>query len=163
MATTPDARGIRLFDYAKQFAEPLKEAIRARAAQMAAEAGIEVEYMKKPTTYRKEDRIREIVAERGTHRDSCTSSRSWSFAGRIGPGTDQNLFEILCRGEFFIQDSATAPRTPRPFPLGADLAVTQAPSPSRDHQKVGRTHKHYLTEPGRYVAVALNTVSSLTS
>jgi len=31
MATLLDSRGIRLFDYAKQFAEPLREAIRSHA------------------------------------------------------------------------------------------------------------------------------------
>ena len=67
MATTLDARGIRLFDYAKQFAEPLRAAIRAYAEHVAAEEGMEVEYIKKPKGYRKEDRIREIVAKRGTH------------------------------------------------------------------------------------------------
>src|SRR5688572_30319753 len=66
MATTLDARGIRLFDYPKQFAEPLRDVIRAHATRVAADAGIEVEYIKKPTTYRKEDRIREILADRGT-------------------------------------------------------------------------------------------------
>ena len=38
MASTLDARGIRLFDYTKQFAEPLREAIRAQADRVAAEA-----------------------------------------------------------------------------------------------------------------------------
>jgi hypothetical protein len=86
MATTLDARGIRLFDYPKQFAEPLREAIRAHAEHVAAEAGMEVEYIKRPKGYRKEDRIREIVAKRGTHpglvhvfsvMELCASYRPW--------------------------------------------------------------------------------------
>jgi hypothetical protein len=86
MATTLDTRGIRLFDYPKQFAEPLRDAIRAHAERVAAEAGIEVEYIKKPTTYRKEDRIRQIVAERGSHpglvhvfsvMELCSSYKPW--------------------------------------------------------------------------------------
>lgn len=86
MATTLDARGIRLFDYAKQFAEPLREAIRAHAEHVAAEEDMEVEYIKKPKGYRKEDRIREIVAKRGTHpglvhvfsvMELCASYRPW--------------------------------------------------------------------------------------
>lgn len=86
MATTLDARDIRLFDYAKLFAEPLRDAIKAYATKLAADEGIEVEYIKKPTNYRKEDRIRQILAERGTHpglvhifsvMELCSSYRPW--------------------------------------------------------------------------------------
>jgi len=86
MATTLDARGIRLFDYPQQFAEPLRDAIRAHAERVAADAGIEVEYIKKPTTHRREDRIRQIVAKRGSHpglvhvfsvMELCSSYRPW--------------------------------------------------------------------------------------
>jgi len=54
MATLLDSRGIRLFDYAKQFAEPLREAIRRHAEQVAANERIEVEYIKRPKGFRKE-------------------------------------------------------------------------------------------------------------
>src|SRR5215203_1414433 len=64
MATTIDARGIRLFDSPKLFAEPLRDAIKAHATRVAAH---EVEYITRPKYYRKEDRIREILVERGTH------------------------------------------------------------------------------------------------
>ena len=37
------SRGIRIFDYAR-FAEPLRERIRARAQEVCAEAGVEVEH-----------------------------------------------------------------------------------------------------------------------
>lgn len=86
MATLLDSRGIRLFDYAKQFAEPLREAIRRHAEKVAAEAGIEVEYIKRPKGFRKEDRIAEILAHRGTHpglvhvfsvMELCSSYRPW--------------------------------------------------------------------------------------
>jgi hypothetical protein len=86
MATTLDNRGIRLFDYATEFAQPFREAIRAHAERVAAEEGVEVEYIKKPKGYRKEDRIREIVAKRGTHpglvhvfsvMELCSSYRPW--------------------------------------------------------------------------------------
>jgi hypothetical protein len=59
-------RGIRLFDYA-QWAEPLRDEIRANAERLAAEAGIRIEYIRKPKAFRKDDRIRDILAERGTH------------------------------------------------------------------------------------------------
>jgi hypothetical protein len=86
MATTLDNRGIRLFDYATEFAQPFREAIRARAERAAAEEGVEVEYIKRPKGYHKEDRIREIVTKRGTHpglvhvfsvMELCSSYRPW--------------------------------------------------------------------------------------
>jgi hypothetical protein len=86
MSTTLDSRGIKLFDYATEFAQPFREAIRARAERVAGEEGIEVEYIKKPRGFRKEDRIREIVAKRGDHpglvhvfsvMELCSSYRPW--------------------------------------------------------------------------------------
>jgi hypothetical protein len=64
-----------LFDYATEFAQQFRESIRALAERVAADGGIEVEYIKKPKGYRKEDRIREIVATRGTHPGLMQSSR----------------------------------------------------------------------------------------
>jgi hypothetical protein len=86
MSTTLDSRGIKLFDYATEFAQPFREAIRARAERVAGEEGIEIEYIKKPKGFRKEDRIREIVAKRGDHpglvhvfsvMELCSSYRPW--------------------------------------------------------------------------------------
>jgi hypothetical protein len=42
MATTLDSRGIRLFDYATEFAQPFRQSIRAHAERVAADGGIEV-------------------------------------------------------------------------------------------------------------------------
>jgi hypothetical protein len=85
MSITLDSRGIKLFDYA-EFARPFREAIRAQAERVAADAGIEVEYIKKPKGFRKGDRIREIVAKRGNYpvmvhvfsvMELCSSYRPW--------------------------------------------------------------------------------------
>jgi len=59
--------GIRIFDYGKEFAEPLKERIRANAGRIAQEKGLVIEFIRKQKAFRKEDRIQEIVDERGTH------------------------------------------------------------------------------------------------
>jgi len=56
-------RKIRIFDYAK-FAEPFRNRIRENAEKMAAEAGIEIEFVRK-RNFRKEDRVKEILARRG--------------------------------------------------------------------------------------------------
>ncbi|MGI8743630.1 MAG: hypothetical protein ACR2NN_13870 [Bryobacteraceae bacterium] len=52
------ARNIRIFDYPK-FAEPFRNRIRENAEQLAAEAGIEIEFIRK-RNFRKEDRVKEI-------------------------------------------------------------------------------------------------------
>lgn len=59
--------GIRIFDYGKQFAEPLRERIRTNAETIAKENGLEIEFIRKRKAFRKEDRIQKILKERGTH------------------------------------------------------------------------------------------------
>ena len=85
MATELDRRGIRLFDYT-QFAQPFRDAIRAHAERVAAEEDVEVEYIRRFKTFRKEDRIREILSERGGHpglvhifsaMEPCSSYEPW--------------------------------------------------------------------------------------
>ncbi len=55
---------IRIFDYA-QFAEPLREEIRANAEALAAESGLTIEFVRQKN-FRKEDRIARILKTRGT-------------------------------------------------------------------------------------------------
>ncbi len=85
MAGYLGARRIRLFDYA-QWAEPLRDEIRANAERLAAEAGLEIEFIRKFKALRKEDRIQEILAKRGDHpglvhifsaMETCSSYRPW--------------------------------------------------------------------------------------
>jgi DNA-binding transcriptional ArsR family regulator len=59
------AKGIRIFDYA-QFTMPLRDRVRARAAAIAAEAGIAIEHIAK-RHIRKEEVVAKILSERGTH------------------------------------------------------------------------------------------------
>ena len=63
MAGYLSAHDFRIFDYA-QFAQPLRDAIRANAQALAAAQGIEIEFVGKHT-FRKEDRIQEILQARG--------------------------------------------------------------------------------------------------
>jgi hypothetical protein len=79
-------RGVRIFDYA-QFAKPLAEQVRDNAERLAAEAGVEIEYVKKHDSFRKEDRVRQILDKRGGDRpglvhvfsalEPCASYRPW--------------------------------------------------------------------------------------
>ena len=78
-------RGIRIFDFT-QFAEPLRDAIRRNAERVAEENGITIEFIRNIKAFRKEDRVQEVVAERGSHPglvhvfsalESCTSFKPW--------------------------------------------------------------------------------------
>jgi hypothetical protein len=78
-------RDIRLFDYAR-WAEPLRDEVRANAERLAAEAGLEIEFIRKLKAFRKEDRVQAILAERGDHpglvhifsaMEACSSYRPW--------------------------------------------------------------------------------------
>jgi hypothetical protein len=78
------ARGVRIFDYA-QFAKPLADEIKSNAERLAAEAGVAIEYVKK-LNFRKEDRVRQVLRERGEHPglvhvfsalEPCASYQPW--------------------------------------------------------------------------------------
>jgi hypothetical protein len=64
MATYLRLHGHRVFDYPR-FAEPLREAIRQNAERIARESGLAIEFIRSVGAFRKEDRIRAILAERG--------------------------------------------------------------------------------------------------
>jgi len=73
-----------IFGYPK-FAEPFRNRIRENAEKMAAEAGIEIEFIRK-RNFRKEDRVKEIIAERGEHAglvrifpamERCSTYKPW--------------------------------------------------------------------------------------
>ncbi|MBC8231636.1 MarR family transcriptional regulator [bacterium] len=77
--------GIRIFDYTK-LVEPLKNKIRSNAERLAADNGLEIEFIRKLRSFRKEERIKEIVKERGSHpglvhifsaMESCPSYTPW--------------------------------------------------------------------------------------
>jgi len=76
---------IRIFDY-KEFAQPLRDAIRANAEAVAKENGLEIEFIRRSNSFRKEDRIREILQTRGDHpglvhifsaMETCTAYYPW--------------------------------------------------------------------------------------
>lgn len=56
---------IRIFDYPR-FAEPLRDALRDNAEQLAQQNGLQIEFIRKKN-FRKEDRIRDILKARGDH------------------------------------------------------------------------------------------------
>jgi len=64
MATYLRSHGIRLFDYPR-FVEPLREEIRHNAERLAREHGLEIEFIRSAHAFRKEERIRAILDQRG--------------------------------------------------------------------------------------------------
>jgi len=79
------AHQIRIFDYPR-FAEPYRDAIRQNAERIARENGLEIDFLRKPKSIRKEDRIKEVLAQRGTHpglvhifsvMEPCSSYQPW--------------------------------------------------------------------------------------
>jgi len=79
------ANKIKIFDY-PQFANSLREELRENAERLAKENGVEIEFIRKPKSFRKEDRIKEIIAQRGDHpglvhifaaMETCNSYKPW--------------------------------------------------------------------------------------
>ena len=75
---------IRIFDYPR-FCEPLRDAIRVNAEQMAQQQGVALEFVRK-TDFRKEKRIAEVLRQRGNHpglvhilsaMESCPTYKPW--------------------------------------------------------------------------------------
>lgn len=84
MASYLSIHGVRLFDFAK-WAEPLRNEIRNNAEAVAAKEGLEIDFIRRKN-FRKEERIKEIIAERGDHpglvhifsaMEPCVSFRPW--------------------------------------------------------------------------------------
>jgi hypothetical protein len=77
-------QGIRIFDYTR-FAEPLRDQIRSHAERLASDHGLTIEFLRN-RDIRKEDRIQEILAQRGRHpglvhifsaMEPCPSFQPW--------------------------------------------------------------------------------------
>jgi hypothetical protein len=96
-------RHIRIFEF-PQFAQPLRDAIRENAERVARENGLTIEFIRRINAFRKEDRVQEIVAQRGTHpglvhifsaMETCTSFQPWhdkrSGATYLKPDTGKCL------------------------------------------------------------------------
>jgi hypothetical protein len=75
---------VRIFDYTK-FAEPLRDEIRLHAERLAQENRLKIDFIRK-ADFRKEQRVKEIIAKRGNHpglvhmfsaMEPCPSFRPW--------------------------------------------------------------------------------------
>lgn len=84
MSSLLRTKDIRIFDYTK-WAEPLRDEIRTNAERLAEENGLEIEFLRKKK-FRKEERIKQIIKQRGSHpglvyifsaMKSCTRYKPW--------------------------------------------------------------------------------------
>jgi hypothetical protein len=75
---------IQIFDYTK-FVEPMREEIRLNTEKLAEENGLEIDFIRKKN-FRKEDRINDIIKQRGSHpglvhifsaMEACTAYKPW--------------------------------------------------------------------------------------
>lgn len=78
------ARGLRIFDFT-QFAKPLTDAIKLQAEALATAARLTVDYVRRKN-FRKEDKIKSVLAQRGDHPglvwifsalEPCTTYQPW--------------------------------------------------------------------------------------
>jgi hypothetical protein len=82
-------RRVKIFDYPR-FAAPLRDAIRDNAERVADENGLAIEHIRRIKAFRKEDRVQQILAKRGTHpglvhifsaMETCASFKPWHDKG----------------------------------------------------------------------------------
>ena len=79
------SKGVRVFDFA-EFSAPLTQAIRENAEQIAQANGVEIEFIRKIGAFRKDDRIKEIINQRGEQpglvhifsaMEGCSTYKPW--------------------------------------------------------------------------------------
>ena len=112
------ARQIRIFDYPR-FAEPLRDRVRERAAELAAAAGVTIEHIAK-SHIRKEDVVAEVLAVRGDHpglvhvisaMEACPTYKPWhskqTHRTFLSPATGKCL-----RYYFYFIDITSTSSTP---------------------------------------------------
>ena len=78
-------QNMKIFDYAN-FSRPLTEKVRSNAESIAKEHDIEIEFIRKTQAFRKDDKIQEIIKEKGiteglvhifSAMESCNTYRPW--------------------------------------------------------------------------------------
>ena len=113
------ARQIRIFDYPR-FAEPLRDRLRERAAELAAAAGSTIEHIAN-SHIRKEVVVARVLAGRGDHPGLVHVISAMEAAGGVLPDAHQHALGGLEIGQLRGDRCASASRRqaarrPSPFP-----------------------------------------------
>ena len=79
-------REVRIFDHPK-WAERWRDAIRENMERIAAENGMQIEFIRSKKKFRQEKRIKEVLDKRGEEPGWCAFCRRWSRAAAASRGT----------------------------------------------------------------------------
>jgi hypothetical protein len=88
------ARQIQIFDYPR-FAEPLRDRVPDRAAELARAAGVTIEHIAK-RHIRKEDIVAKVLARRGDHPGLVHIISAMEACDSYSPGTTNTLIATSC-------------------------------------------------------------------
>lgn len=88
MATFIMSKGYRIFDY-PHFVEPLRDELRANAEQLANRNNLSIEFIRSANNFRKEDRLRAILKERGEHPGLVHIFSAMETCGSFAPHYDK--------------------------------------------------------------------------
>ena len=89
------ARGVRIFDYPR-LAEPLRDAIRGRAQELATSAGIAIEHIAK-AHIRKEEVVAKVLERRGDHPGLVHVISAMEACGAYQPWHDKQTHKTFVR------------------------------------------------------------------
>ena len=76
---------LRVFDYVR-WAQPLRETLRENAERLAVENALEIEFIRRPKSFRKENKVHQELKNRGDHpglvwifsaMEPCSTYRPW--------------------------------------------------------------------------------------
>lgn len=90
------SRHIKIFDYAKAFADPLRERIRKHAHELADAHGVSIEHVNK-SHIRKEDLVAKVIAGRGKHPGLVHILSAMEACSAYEPWHDKNSHKTFLR------------------------------------------------------------------
>ena len=95
MTSFLNAHNIRIFDYPR-FAERLRERIRSRAEKLAADAGAQIEFIRK-AHIRKEDVVAQVIKTRGDHPGLVHVISAMESCSSYQPGHDKRTHQTALK------------------------------------------------------------------
>jgi len=87
---------VRIFDYPR-WAQPLREALRENAERLAAEKGLEIEFIRRAKSFRKEDKIHQVLQQRGEHPGLVWIFSTMEPCSTYGPWHDKTTGKTYLR------------------------------------------------------------------
>ena len=103
----------RLFDFPR-WAQPLREDIRNHAQRLAAKSDLKIEFIRNHKAFRKEQRIKDVLKERGEHpglvhifsaMETCASYRPWHDKKTHHTSLKSSISKCLHYYFYFIDES----------------------------------------------------------